>query len=144
MMIDAAGACCASGSVDTCGVCGGDGTSCATRVTVGVLTLGPTAGLDNSSSVEYSDFSSKFAASVAAELGVGEENVLVTSVSIIALRRRALLQVGVPSAHPPHTLSTTPQCRPRRPLHTHSAHPPHPLGIPLRTPSTTPPRTLHC
>jgi len=89
---DAAGVCC-EGTVDACGVCDGDGTSCAIRATI-TYSVTSSEGLDTPGSAEYAAFTTSFAEDMSTSLGVDAAQITVQSVTAFS-RHRHLLQTSV-------------------------------------------------
>ena len=75
-----------------CGICGGDGSSCAVVATV-VYTVSSVEGLDTPGSEQYVEFQQTFSQEMAVALGAEESQITVTSVTVITRHHRLLLQV---------------------------------------------------
>lgn len=80
--------CCDAGYLDECGVCGGDGSSCLTRVTVGASVRAERAAdLKQPNSTFHAEFTSGFSRDVAIILGVKETLIRVNKMVIRDVRR---------------------------------------------------------
>ncbi|KAL2635003.1 hypothetical protein R1flu_006482 [Riccia fluitans] len=76
---DEKGVCCLSGILDECYVCDGDGTSCATNVSI-LAILDDALDVTRNASVDWKGFMIKFLMKVASRLNVAAEGIVLTGV----------------------------------------------------------------
>ncbi|KAK3261623.1 hypothetical protein CYMTET_29478 [Cymbomonas tetramitiformis] len=77
---DEAGLCCISGSIDGCGVCDGDESTCATSVQMKVSAT-TVDGLDDTASTSYVSFSNIFTKEIASTLGITTDLIEIREVT---------------------------------------------------------------
>lgn len=92
---DAGGECCASGKVDACGVCDGNGASCVVEVELQIFATSEeeAAALMDADSPERAEFEAAFVAEIAAYLGISPSRIVITNIEFdydISLGRRRL------------------------------------------------------